>query len=108
MAPAFPDVPAARELAKTKAARGMIELAEIPYALSRPFAAPPGVPSERASALQAAFLQVHRDPQFLDEAARLKIDVSPISGEQALTIVLQMAAAPPELVDYMRKLLAEK
>ena len=37
--PAFPDVPTARELARTEVARALIEFAEIPYALSRPFAA---------------------------------------------------------------------
>ncbi len=106
--PAFADVPTARELVRTAAARALIELAEIPYTLSRPFAAPPDVPKDRASALQAAFLQAHRDPQFLDEAARLKIDVSPIGGEEALNVVRKIAAASPELIDYMKKLLAEK
>ncbi|HEY6705109.1 MAG TPA: tripartite tricarboxylate transporter substrate-binding protein, partial [Xanthobacteraceae bacterium] len=42
--PDFPDVPTARELAKNEAARALIELTELPYTLSRPFAAPPGVP----------------------------------------------------------------
>ena len=34
--PDLPDVPTARELAKNEAARALIELAELPYALSRP------------------------------------------------------------------------
>ena len=46
--PDFPDVPMARELAKNEAARALIELAEMPYAFSRPFAAPPQVPADRA------------------------------------------------------------
>src|SRR5258708_2723109 len=76
--PDFPDVPTARELARSEAARALIELAEIPYALSRPFAAPPGVPEDRAKALQTAFLAVHRDAQYLDESARRKIALAPI------------------------------
>src|SRR5215471_14997979 len=76
--PDFPDVPTARELAKSEAARALIELAELPYALSRPFAAPPNLPAERAKALQRAFLAVHGDPQYLADAARLRVDVSPI------------------------------
>src|SRR5246500_4703765 len=73
--PEFPDVPTARELAKNEAARALIELTELPYTLSRPFAAPPDVPLERANALQRA----------LD----------------------RIANAPPELLDYIRRLLAE-
>jgi tripartite-type tricarboxylate transporter receptor subunit TctC len=106
--PAFSHVPTARELARTEAARALIEFAEIPYAFSRPFAAPPGVPKERASALQAAFLQAHGDPQFLDDAARLKIEVSPIGGTEVSSAVMKIATAPTELIDYMKKLLAEK
>jgi len=105
--PDFPDVPTARELAENDAARALIELAEIPYVLSRPFAAPPGVPEERAKALRAAFLAVHRDAQYLEEAARLKVDVSPIGSEEVLRAIERIAAAPQELLEYMKRLLAE-
>jgi len=46
----FPNVPTARELARTAKARALVELAELPYRLSRSFVAPPGVPSDRAKA----------------------------------------------------------
>jgi tripartite-type tricarboxylate transporter receptor subunit TctC len=105
--PDFPDVPTARELAKNEVARALIELAELPYTLSRPFAAPPDVPPARAKALRLAFLAVHRDPQYLTEAARLRLDVSPIGGDEVLHAIDRIAGAPPELLDYVRKLLAE-
>jgi tripartite-type tricarboxylate transporter receptor subunit TctC len=103
----FPDVPTARELAKDDAARALIELAELPYTLSRPFAAPPDIPLERANALQRAFFAVHQDPQYLEEAARLRVDVSPIVGTEVLQAIDRIARAPPELLDYIRKLLSE-
>ena len=105
--PDLPEVPTARELAKNEAALALIELAELPYGLSRPFAAPPDVPEERAIALQRAFLGVHGDPQYLEDAARLKIDVSPVGGDGVLQAIERIARAPPELLDYMRRLLAE-
>ena len=105
--PQFPDVPTARELATNDRARALIALAELPYRLSRPFAAPPGLPPDRAQALQAAFLAVHQDPQYLDEAGRLKVDVSPIGGEAVLRAIDGIAGAPPDLLDYMKKLLSE-
>jgi tripartite-type tricarboxylate transporter receptor subunit TctC len=103
----FPDVPTARELAKNDAARALIELAELPYTLSRPFAAPPDIPLERANALQRAFLAAHQDPQYLDEAAKLRLDVSPIVGTEVLQAIDRIARAPPELLDYIRRLLSE-
>jgi tripartite-type tricarboxylate transporter receptor subunit TctC len=103
----FPDVPTARELAPNDRALALIALAELPYRLSRPFAAPPGVPQDRASALQAAFLAVHKDPLYLEDAARLMVDVSPIGAGEVLHAIDDISRAPPELLDYMRKLLAE-
>ena len=104
----LPDVPTARELAPDDRARALIALAELPYQLSRPFAAPPGVPADRAQALQAAFLAVHRDPLYLEDAARLKVDVSPISAEDVVRAIDAIAGAPPDLLDYMKKLLTEQ
>jgi tripartite-type tricarboxylate transporter receptor subunit TctC len=105
--PQFPDVPTARELAPDPHARALIELAELPYRLSRPFAAPPGLPPERAKALEEAFLAVHKDPQYLDEAMRLKIDVSPIDGAEVLQAINGIAGAPRDLLDTIKKLLSE-
>lgn len=102
----FPDVPTARELAPDDRARALIELAELPYLLSRPFAAPPSLPPARAAALQAAFLAAQKDPQYLAEAQKLDVEVSPIGGEQILDAIGRMAATPPELRETLKKLLA--
>jgi tripartite-type tricarboxylate transporter receptor subunit TctC len=104
--PDLPEVPTARELAPTDDARALIALTEQPYAMARPFAAPPEVPQDRAQALQAAFLATHKDPQYLEEAAKLKLDVSPVSGADVLEIVERIAGASPRSIDRLRKLLA--
>jgi len=105
--PELADIPMARELAPTDDARALIELAELPYVMARPFAAPPGVPQDRAQALQAAFLATHRDPQYLEEAAKLRVDVSPVGGTDVLHTVERIAGASQRSVDHLRKLLAE-
>jgi tripartite-type tricarboxylate transporter receptor subunit TctC len=105
--PDLPNVPTARELARNEGARALIELAELPYRLSRPFAAPPGVPAERATALQAAFLAMQADPQYLEDAARLNVDVSPVSAEDIVRALDRIEKAPPALLDYLRKLFAD-
>lgn len=104
--PQFPDIPTARELALNDRSRALIALAELPYRLSRPFAAPPGVPDDRAKALQKAFLDTQEDPQYLAEAAKLQVDISPIGGAEVLGAIEEIAGAPPELLEYMKKLLA--
>ena len=104
----FPDTPTARELAKDDRSRALIGLAELPYQLSRPLAAPPGLPPERARALQGAFMAMQEDADYLREAERLGLDVSPVDGVQALALIEKLAASPKELLDYMKKLHGEK
>jgi len=94
--PALPDAPTARELARTAADRNLIEIIELPYALSRPFAAPPDVPADRAKALQQAFMAAHKDPEFLADAAKLGIDISPIGGARVRELIGQIAKTPAE------------
>jgi tripartite-type tricarboxylate transporter receptor subunit TctC len=103
--PEFPDVPTARELARNDAARALIEFAELSYLISRPFAAPPDVPADRAKALQDAFMAVHRDAAYLDEAARLRMEVSPIDSRAVLDAIDRIAAAPPSVLDDLRRIM---
>lgn len=102
--PDFPDVPTARELATTDRARALIEMAELSYILSRPFAGPPGIPEARAKALQKAFRDVHADKDLLAEAERLQFGVTPIYAEDVLPLLDKIAGSPPEVLEYMRKL----
>ena len=92
----FAQVPTARELAPTDADRILIEMMEAPFALTRHYAAPPGTVDARAraKALQAAFLAVQKDPAYLEEAGRLKLDVSPIGPAEVLALLDRIGAAP--------------
>jgi tripartite-type tricarboxylate transporter receptor subunit TctC len=105
--PDLPDVPTARELALNDAARALIVFAETPLlTMARPFAAPPGVPADRAAALRSAFAAAHRDPQFLDEADKLGLDISPVGAGDVSHAIDDMAHAPPAVFNYMKRLLA--
>ena len=105
--PELPQVPTARELARDDRSRALIEFAEAPFlTMARPFATPPGVPDDRARALKAAFLAAHRDPLFLAEAEKLGVDISPVGAEALTDGIERMARASPDILDYMKKLLA--
>lgn len=102
----LPNVPTARELALSPSASDLINLVEVPFELSRPFAAPPGVPVDRARILQIAFRNAHRDPQFLAEAKNLDLDISPIGPDEVLDALKSVEKADPAHLDYLRKLYA--
>ena len=105
--PDLSDVPTARELASTESARALIELTELPYFMARPFAAPPETPPDRAQALEAAFIATHKDPQFLEDAAKLRLDVSPVGSAEILRTIDRITTASPATLDHLRRLLAE-
>ena len=105
--PNFPDVPTARELATSEADRALIEFTETPLlTMARPFVAPPGIPQDRAAALQQAFLAAHHDPDYVAEAAKLGVYVSPVGAEAVVRSLERMAQAPSELFEQVRRLLA--
>lgn len=97
--PDLPNVPTGRELAPDAASRRLIEFAELPFFMALPFLAPPGVPADRAKALEGALMQVARDPGFLKNAARLHLDISPIDGSAVRALLVEAAATPLTVVD---------
>ena len=104
--PQFPDVPTAREVAADDMARSLIVFTETPLlTMAWPFAAPPGVPEERALALQAAFAATHRDLDYLAEASALNISINPVSAQDIYRAINHLAGAPAELLEYARKLM---
>jgi tripartite-type tricarboxylate transporter receptor subunit TctC len=104
--PEFPDVPTARELAPDKAARELIEFTETPLlTMAWPFVAPPGVPQDRAAALQSGFAATARDPDYLADAASLKIAVDPVNAADIYRAIDKLSAASPDVLDYVRNLI---
>lgn len=53
-----------------------------PTQFMRPLAVPPGTPAERVSTLRKAFAATVKDKQYLADAARSKLAINPVSGEQ--------------------------
>ena len=94
----MPDIPTGRELAKTDADRAVVEFAELPFLTSLPFVAPPNVPADRARALQEAFAKMVVDPEFLAEAEKLNVELSPASGESILGVLQRSAGVPKDVI----------
>jgi len=85
----LPDVPLILDLARTEEERQIMRLVLVRGVLGRPFMGPPGIPTDRAEALQRAFSAMVADPQFLSEAARLRLEITPISGEEIRELVAE-------------------
>ncbi|MCC6889315.1 MAG: hypothetical protein IT536_12340 [Hyphomicrobiales bacterium] len=96
--PELPHIPLAGDLAKTPADKQMINMLAARQVMGRPFFSTPDLPAERAAALRKAFLDVLRDPEFLAEAEKLKLEITPVPGERVEAIVREIYATPRDLV----------
>jgi tripartite-type tricarboxylate transporter receptor subunit TctC len=104
----MPNVPTARELATSPQDRALIELVELPFQVTYPYVAPPNVPKDRAQVLQAAFMKTFSDPGYLEDAKKLKLDVSPLDGATVLAKMKRLAQNPPELIARYKAILQGK
>jgi len=102
--PDFPDTMTARELARGPDELALLELAELSNTLARPFAAPPDVPKPQADALRRAFADMVKDPDYLAEADKLRIDIAPLSGDAVMQVIAKLASAPPHVLEQMRRI----
>jgi tripartite-type tricarboxylate transporter receptor subunit TctC len=94
----LPDVPTARELAVRPEDKALLELAEMPFLMSRPFIAPPAIPPAQASILTQAFILAHQDPDYLREAREMQLDISPMAGDQMQKLMTRIAQTPPAVI----------
>ena len=106
--PDLADVPMSLDLAKTDADRQALLLALARLEYGRPFFLPPNVPADRVQALRRAFDATMKDPAFLAEADKLKIDVDPLTGEQVAALVEQVSRTPADTVARVRTAMENK
>jgi tripartite-type tricarboxylate transporter receptor subunit TctC len=103
--PDLPNVPLVLDLAKTPEQKQILTLIFARQALGRPYMAPPGVPQDRAEALRKAFMDTMKDPEFLAEAEKAKLEITPIDGAKIQQIVADAYKVDPAIAKKTENLL---
>lgn len=101
-------VPMWLDLAKTEADKQAMQLLLSRLETGRPFFLPPDVPAARVTALRRAFDATMKDPAFLAEAEKSKLEVDPMTGEELAQFVAKLAATPPDVVKRVKDSMAGK
>jgi tripartite-type tricarboxylate transporter receptor subunit TctC len=74
---------------------------------SWPILSSPGLPADRATILRDAYAKTLRDPDFLSEAKKHGWELRPVSGEELQALAKEVIDQPPEVVEWLKKLLAK-
>ena len=100
------DVPTVIELAPTEADKALMRFYALKFNMARPIFAPPDVPADRITALQAAFEATMKDERYLADAKKIGLDTNWLGARELTAQVRQIDETPQAVVDRLRDLLA--
>jgi tripartite-type tricarboxylate transporter receptor subunit TctC len=100
-------VPFAVDIAKSDRDRSIIRLLTGSAAIGRPFIASLAVPPDRIEILREAFEATMKDPNFLADAERSRLPITPKIGTDAQKIVDEIYRTPDDFVQAARKIMDE-
>jgi tripartite-type tricarboxylate transporter receptor subunit TctC len=106
--PDLPDVPLVIDLAKTDEQRQILKLIFARQVMGRPYLAPPAVPKERVDTLRQAFLDTMKDKEFLTEAEKAQLEITPVTGPEIEKLVKEVYQTPPQIAAKAAQVLNPK
>ena len=73
-----------------------------PSAITRPYAVGPGTPKDRVQMLRTAFAATMKDPEFIADAGKSKLDLNYVSGAEIEQQVEKIYSVPPKVKQNLR------
>ena len=106
--PQLKDVPFALDLVETEFDREVLQFIFTKYDILRLYFVPAGVPADRVAALRTAFDETMKDPGFLADAEKAKIEVAPVSGIEVQKLIADLYQMPKNVVEKASALMTAK
>jgi len=104
--PEQPKLPLAISYAKTEEAQKLIRaLVHSVSPTARPYVLPPGTPKDRVQMLRKAFIDTMKDPEFLADANKARLDINPLDGAELEKNVREVFNLDPKLVPRAKEIL---
>ena len=104
--PEQPKLPLAINYAKTDEGKQLIRaLVHSVGPTARPYVLPPGTPIDRLQILRKAFMDTMKDPEFLADATKAKLDVNPLDGAELDRNVKDVFKLDPKLIPRAKEIL---
>ncbi|HET9918180.1 MAG TPA: tripartite tricarboxylate transporter substrate-binding protein [Candidatus Binatia bacterium] len=102
----LPKVPLAINYAKTEEARQFVNaVIHSVGPTARPYVLPPGTPKDRVQILRKAFMDTMKDPEFLADATKAKLDINALDGAELEKNVRAVFDLDPKLIPRAKEIL---
>lgn len=104
--PDQPKLPLAINYAKTDEGQKLIRaLVHSVGPTARPYVLPPGTPKVRVQMLRKAFIDTMKDPDFLADATKARLDINPLDGAELEKNVKEVFNLDPKLIPRAKEIL---
>ena len=97
-------VPLLIDLVPDAETKKVLEVLAAPEEMGRPFFMPTGTPKEYVEVMRKAFDATLKDPDFLADAERSRLEVDPLTGAQMEKMIRQAFETPKALIERAAKL----
>ncbi len=103
--PDLKNVPFLDDLVPNQDDRALLELIFAKFMMGKPYLVTEGVPADRVELLRTAFSQTMSDREFLADAKKNGLEISPVDGVGVQSLVEKLYSQPTDLVVRARTLL---
>ena len=102
--PDAPELPSMFDYAKSDEQRALMRFVFSSTEFGRPYVLPPDVPNDRVETMRKAFAEAVADPNLIEEAARMKMDMTYRPPDALERLVASLYETPPALIETVKKL----
>jgi len=103
--PVLESTPLAQDLAKNDDDRALLELFAARQGIGFPVFGPPGIPAERARALQDAYSEMVKDPDYIAEVKKMRVDLDPLTGQDMQDLINKIYAFESPVIERAKAIL---
>ena len=104
--PELANIPLAQSLAKSDEARQLMQAGvQDPADYYRPYVLPPRTPKDRVEILRKALQDTMKDPEFLADATKSRLDIDPVTGTELENLVRGLFKLRPSMISKLKTIL---
>ena len=100
------NIPTIPMVAKTTEQRQLLRFGiAAPNQFGKIYVLPPGAPQDRVTALESALTKTFADKEFLGEADKGRLEINPVSAQQAHELITELMGMSPTVKAQLQKML---